>query len=222
MRKLKITIILMLAVMLTGCSSLRNFGDKVVGSGVIKNEKRNIGAFTSIEASGAFDVEVVCQKEPGLELEGDDNLLPLVKTEVRGGTLYINPEKDFSVRKAIRVKITVPNLESISSSGASSFRVTEVKNEKLKIDTSGASSLNLAGETKSLDLHMSGASKVESDDLRAERVKISLSGAGKASVYASEELNAEVSGAGSVSYAGDPKTVNKHVSGVGSVSKKSI
>ncbi|HEY0547199.1 MAG TPA: head GIN domain-containing protein [Pyrinomonadaceae bacterium] len=218
---MKITIILMLAVMLTGCSYVKSFGDRVVGSGVIKNEKRSVNAFTSIDASGAFDVEVVCQKEQSLELEGDDNLLPLVKTEVRGSTLYIKPDKEFSVRKAIRVKIAVPNLESISSSGASSFRVADVKNEKLKIDTSGASSLNLAGETKSLSLDMSGASKVESEGLRAERVTISLSGAGKASVYASEELNAEVSGAGSVSYAGDPKTVNKHVSGVGSVSKKS-
>ena len=211
----------MLAVMLTGCSFVKNFGDKVAGSGVIKNEKRNVTPFTSIDASGAFDVEVVCQKDLSLELEGDDNLLPLVKTEVRGGTLYLNPEKDFSVRKPLRVKISVPNLESISSSGASNFRVTNMKNDKFKIGTSGASSLHLAGETKSLDMEMSGASKVESEDLRAERVTISLSGAGEADVYASEELNAEVSGAGSVSYSGDPKTVNKHVSGVGSVSKKS-
>ena len=214
---MKITIILSLAVLLTGCSYMKG----VVGSGNIKSEKRTIPAFTSIDASGAFDVEVVCQKEPGLEIEGDDNLLPLVKTEVRGTTLYIKPDQQFSVRKPIRVKLSVPNLESISSSGASSFNVSNVKNEQLKIDTSGASNLNLSGETRSLDLEMSGASNVASEGLHAERVRISLSGAGKADVYASVELNADVSGAGSVSYAGDPKTVNKKVSGVGSVSKKS-
>ncbi len=214
---MKLTIILSLAVLLTGCSYMKG----VVGSGNIKSEKRTIPAFTSIDASGAFDVEVVCQKEPGLELEGDDNLLPLVKTEVRGNTLYIEPGQQFSVRKPIRVRLTVSNLESISSSGASSFHVSNIKNEQLKIDTSGASNLNLSGETRSLDLEMSGASNVASGDLHAERVRISLSGAGKADVYASQELNADVSGAGSVSYAGDPKTVNKKVSGVGSVSKKS-
>lgn len=218
---LKFTIILSLAMLLTGCSYMKGLGGGVVGSGNIKSEKRTVPAFTSIDASGAFEVEVVCQKEPGLELEGDDNLLPLVKTEVRGNTLYIEPQKQFSVRKAIRVKLTVSNLESISSSGASNFHVSNIKNEQLKIDTSGASNLNLSGETRSLDLEMSGASKVDSGDLHAERVRLSLSGAGKADVYASQELNADVSGAGNVTYAGDPKTVNKKVSGVGSVSKKS-
>jgi hypothetical protein len=207
-------------MLLTGCSYMKGLGGGVVGSGVLRNEKRAIGAFTSINASGAFDVEVVCQKEPSLEIEGDDNLLPLVKTEVRGNTLYIEPDKQFSARKAMRVKLTVQNLESVSSSGASGFHISNIKNEQLKIDTSGASNLNLSGETRSLDLEMSGASKVDSGSLRAERVRVSLSGAGKADVYASEELNADVSGAGSVTYAGDPKTVNKKVSGVGSVSKR--
>ena len=199
---------------------MRDLASGVAGSGVIKNEKRSISGFTAIDASGAFDIDVVCQKEPSLELEGDDNLLSLVKTEVRGSTLFISQERPFSVKKAIRVKLTVPNIESISSSGAGNFHVTQIKNEKLKIDTSGASTLEMSGETVALNLDMSGASKVDTERLRAARVKISLSGAGKATVFASEELSADVSGAGSVTYAGDPKTVNKNVSGVGSVSKK--
>jgi hypothetical protein len=199
---------------------MKGFGDQVVGSGVIKTEKRTVPAFTAVDASGAFEIDIVCQKETSLELEGDDNLLPLVKTEVRGGTLYLKPEKSFSVKKALRVRIAAPNIESLSSSGASSFNVSDVKNEKLKIDTSGASNINLSGETKTLDMDMSGASKVNTEDLHAARVTISMSGAGKANVYASEELNAKVSGAGSVTYSGDPKVVHPEVSGVGSVSKK--
>ncbi|MBV9957323.1 MAG: DUF2807 domain-containing protein [Acidobacteria bacterium] len=217
---MKIISILLLTALLTGCSVMKGLGEGVHGSGVIKSEKRNVEAFTALDTSGAFDIEIVCQKEPSLELEGDDNILPLVKAEVRGGTLYLSPDKPYSTRKSVRVRITVPNLESISSSGAGSFRVTELKNEQLKIDTSGASNIDLAGQTRSLDLDMSGASKVDSESLKAERVRISLSGAGKANVYASEELNADVSGAGSVTYTGDPKTVNKKVSGIGSVSKR--
>jgi hypothetical protein len=217
---LKITLVLLAALTITGCGHLRDLAGGVAGSGVIKNEKRSISGFTAIDASGAFDIEVVCQKEPSLELEGDDNLLALVKTEVRGNTLYISPERAFSVKKAIRVKVSVPNVESISSSGAGSFRVTQIKNEKIKVDSSGASTLEMSGETTALNLDMSGASKIDTERLRAARVKISISGAGKATVFASEELNANVSGAGEVTYAGDPKTVNKNVSGAGSISKK--
>jgi hypothetical protein len=217
---MKISIVLLVALSLAGCGHMRGLHDQVIGSGVIKTEKRPISSFTSIDASGAFDVEVVCQKEPSLEIEGDDNLLPLVKTEVQGSTLSIKPEKGFSVKRPIRVRISVPNIENISSSGASSFRVIDVKNEKMKVDASGASSFDIAGETVALDLDLSGATKIDTERLRAERVRISLSGAGKAKVFASEELDADVSGAGSVTYAGNPKKVNKKVSGVGSVSKK--
>jgi hypothetical protein len=217
---LKITIVLLLALSLAGCSHLRGLKNQIIGSGVIKTETRIISSFTSIDASGAFDVEVVCQKEPSLEIEGDDNLLPLITTEVHGSTLTIKPEKAFSVKRSIRVRISVPNIEYISSSGATSFRVSNVKNDKMKIEASGASSFDIAGETVALDLALSGATKIDTETLHAARVRISLSGAGKAIVFASEELDADVSGAGSVTYAGNPKTVNKKVSGVGSVSKK--
>lgn len=216
---MKTTIVLLLALAITGCGHMRGLTKQVTGSGVIKTETRPVSSFTAIDASGAFDVEVVCQKEPSLVLEGDDNLLPLVKSEVRGNTLYLKPEANFSVKRAIRVRISVPNVDSISSSGAGSFRIVDVKNSKMKIDASGASNFDIGGETVVLDLGLSGATKVDTEKLRAARVRISLSGAGKANVFASEELDAEVSGAGSVTYIGDPK-VNKKVSGVGSVSKK--
>jgi hypothetical protein len=45
-----------------------------------------------------------------------------------------------------------------------------------------------------------------------------VSGAASVDVYADEQLDVSVSGAGSVSYSGNPKTINKHVSGIGSVS----
>lgn len=217
---LKLTIVLLIALSLAGCGHLRGLSNQVIGSGVIKTEKRPITSFTSIDASGAFDVEVVCQKELSLELEGDDNLLSLVKTEVHGSTLSIKPEKGFSVKRPIRVRISVPDIANISSSGASRFRVMDVKNQKMKIEASGASSFDIAGETIALDLDLSGATKIDTEQLRAARVRISLSGAGKANVFASEELDAVVSGAGSVTYAGNPKSVKKNVSGVGSVSKK--
>ncbi len=215
---MRLTIILLLGLLLTGCNHINR--DSVAGSGVSKTEKREVAAFTAVDASGALEIEIVCQQEPSLALEGDDNLLPLLKTEVRGGTLYIHSEKSFSTRKAIRVRITAPNIESIQSSGASSFQVTDIKNEKLKVENSGASSINLSGQTVTLDLELSGASKADTEKLIAERVTVNLSGAGKANVYASDVLNADVSGAGSVTYTGDPKTVNRNVSGVGSISKK--
>jgi hypothetical protein len=210
----------LLAVLLvmSGCGALK-FGRGASGSGNIKTEKRQIGAFSSVDVSGAYEVEIVCQKQPGVEVEGDDNILPLVQTYVKNGTLYINSDKPFNVKKAIKVRVTTDNLEGVNSSGASKISLEGVKNEQLVIETSGASNIDAAGETRSLQIESSGASKVDVRDLRAARVKVSLSGAGHANVYASEEVNADVSGASSVTYYGEPKVVNKSVSGAGSINK---
>src|SRR5438552_996004 len=60
-------------------------------------------------------------------------------------------------------------------------------------------------------------SAIDTSKLRADNAKVEVSGAASVDVYAAEQLDVNVSGAGRVSYSGNPKTVNKHVSGIGSV-----
>jgi hypothetical protein len=212
--------LLALAFVMTGCGKMMKWSMKGTrGSGVVKAETRQIGAFSSVDVSGAYEVEIVCQKSPGIVIEGDDNILPLVKTYVENNTLYVRSEHGFNVKQPIKVRITTADLQGVSSSGASNITLEGVKNEQLVIETTGASKIDAAGETRSLEIESSGASKVDVRDLRAERVKVSLSGAGYANVYASEEVNAHVSGASSVTYYGEPKVVNKSVSGAGSINK---
>lgn len=204
---------------LTGCDALKWGGKGLSGSGVVKTEKRDVGAFTAIDVSGAYEVSIVCQKSPGLEIEGDDNILPLVDTYVKNGTLYITSERGFSVRKPIKVRVTTTDLQGVNASGATQITLEGVKNEQLVIETSGASKIDAAGETKALEIESSGASKVDVQDLRASRVKVTMSGAGRAQVYATEEVNAEASGASNIIYYGDPKVVNKSASGASSINK---
>jgi Putative auto-transporter adhesin, head GIN domain len=212
-------VVLALAVALGGCH-WGGFGGGKAGSGKMKLEKRPVAAFKAVNISGAYEVEIVAQKEQGLEIEGDDNLLPLIRTEVNDGVLNISNEKSFSTRNPIRVRISVPQLDAISTSGASDLVVSNVKSEAFNIDTSGASNIKISGEAKAFDLGMSGAGEVDAKDLRAQMVSVNSSGAAEAHVYASEELRVEASGAGSVNYYGDPKNVSEEVSGAASISKR--
>jgi hypothetical protein len=210
--------ILFLSLMLftlSGC----HFGHKT-GSGKMKVEKRDVPSFHAIELSGAYDVEVVAQKEQSLEIEADDNLLPLIKSEVHDGVLEINNEKSFNTRNKIRLRISVPTLNSINTSGASDIVVTGVRSDRFGIETSGAGSVKVSGEAQMVEIESSGAGNVDTKDLRAPRVKINSSGAATADVYASEELTASVSGAGNVNYYGDPKVVHEDTSGAGELTKK--
>jgi Putative auto-transporter adhesin, head GIN domain len=215
MKKLTLAVAMMGAslIMLSGC----HIG--VHGSGVRKTEKRDVGPFTAIDTSGALDVEVTCQKPASLEIEGDDNLLPLIETDVADGVLRIKSTKHYSSRSGITVRITVPNLERIQASGAGKFHVADLKNDRFEIHSTGVVSVSASGQTKTVQIDQSGAGRVDTHNLRAAAVDVNVSGAASVDVNATDELNVTVSGAAHVTYTGDPK-VTKRVSGAGSISKK--
>lgn len=196
-----------------------NFGG-VKGSGNVVNEKRNVADFDAIEVGGVFDVEVVAQKEFGVEIEADDNLLQFIRTEVKDGTLEISTDKRISPKGAIRVRISAPDIERLQASGASKISLSNLKNDSLKVDVSGASKLNVQGETKNLEIELSGASKIEADGLTAENVDVDGSGASSASVNVSGDLKADLSGASKVTYTGNPRNLEKSTSGASSVRGK--
>jgi hypothetical protein len=191
----------------------------VRGSGVRQTEKRDLPAFASIETTGVFEVEVICQKPASFEIEADDNILPLVDTEVKGGVLRVTTTKHYSSRGSIAIRIAVPNLESVKSTGAGKFHILDLKNDTFRIDSTGAATVVAEGQSKSVEISSTGAGKIDVHNLRANKADVRVTGAAGVEVNASDELDVTVSGAGRVTYSGSPK-VNKHVSGAGQVTKK--
>lgn len=189
-----------------------SFG-KVKGSGNFVTEKREVSSFKNVEVSGVFVVEIVAQKDFGIEVDADDNLLPLIKTEVSGDTLKIEREKGFTSKKTVTIRVYAPNIESLDVSGASKTNVVDLNNESIQIDASGASTVNVKGKTNVLTIDMSGASQIETKDLVSSKVTIDASGASEANVYVSEILSADLSGASHVNYFGNPTDITKKTSG---------
>ncbi len=210
---ISVTLVLILPVLLSSCIH------GVRGSGVRKTEQRDLSTFNAIETSGVFDVEVNCQKPATLEIEADDNILPLVQTDVRGGVLYVSTTKSFSSSGGIKLRITVPDLASVKSTGAGKFNISGVKNDKFEIRSTGAATMVASGQSKSVKISSTGAGKIDAHELRASDADVSVTGAAAVDVYATDELDVNVSGAGRVTYSGNPK-VNKKVSGAGQVIKK--
>lgn len=216
MKRIPITLPFALVLLLLGLAGCIG---GVRGSGVRKTEKRDLPAFNSIETTGAFEVEVNCQKPASFEIEADDNIVPLVQTEVRNGVLRVKTTKSYMSSGGIVLRITVPDLASVKSTGAGKFNVSGVKNDKFEIQSTGAATVVASGQSKSLKIGSTGAGKIDAHDLRSSDADVSVTGAASVDVYATDELDVTVSGAGRVTYSGNPK-VNKKVSGAGRVIKK--
>jgi hypothetical protein len=221
MKKLAIIFGLALSLsFITACHGI-HFGKGVAGSGVRKTEKRIVSDFKKIEIGGAYEVEVVAgQQQQNLELEGDDNILPLINTEVKNGTLYINSNRPFNVKNAIHIKIAAADVQGMDISGACNVSAKNIKTDRFEINASGASDVKVQGETTSLKIESNGASDIDAEKMTARSVNVSVSGAGTTRVNATEELTADASGASKIIYSGEPKVVNKKDSGASSITKK--
>lgn len=197
-----------------------SFGNKTRGSGNIATDVREIRDFRGANVSGVFQVEIAAGKDFAVEVEADDNLLPLIRTEVRNGVLHIESQKRISSENGMKVRISAPDIESIDASGVSKVNLNGVKNQELRIDTSGASKINLNGETAKLGIRVSGASSIDAENLRAADADVDASGACHVSVFATGTLRTDASGASRIVYSGSPKSVNKSTTGASSVREK--
>lgn len=212
----KLALLIVLIALGTGCHKIH---DEIAGSGKLKKEKRSVGAFTSISTEGAFDIKVVCQQPPDVEISGDDNILPLISTEVTNNVLHIKSSRGYSTAEPVTLKISVADLAGIHSDGAGTIEISGLKNDKFEIDVNGAPTISASGETKELNIEANGAAKIDTHKLRAARVEVKSKGVSAVEVYAAEQLNVNISGPSHVSYRGNA-VLKKTIMGPGSVEKK--
>jgi Putative auto-transporter adhesin, head GIN domain len=125
----------------------------------------------------------------------------------------------FSTNNGIRIKISVPNLDGISTNGAGTIDVSRLKNDKFDIDSNGAASIRVSGETNALRIEANGAGKIDTHKLRATKAVVESTGVSRVELHASDRLDVTVSGPSQVIYEGDPE-VYQSIDGPGSVQKK--
>lgn len=218
MKKNILFLLVISSALFIGC---RDWGIAGVrGNGKVVTENRNIDDFTELELGGAYNVEVKVGDKPSLVIYGEGNILKYIRTRVDGDKLIIDTKKNISPRKEIKIKITVPSLERLESSGACDVYVESISGDKFTLDLSGAGSVEVNGKVDRLDVDISGAASVNAKNLKARDTRVSLSGASSADVYASEFIDASVSGVGTINYYGNPKDVKSDISGIGSIHKK--
>lgn len=200
-------------------------------------QNRNVGSFEKIDLEGNFIVYLQSDSECSVSVEGDEEIVNMVLTEVENGTLkisYMNqsyPGMENSVTITIKV-INLLELFGRKTIGIYSTDVLHIDNLKLDFagalnmdlevsgnsvigQFAGASNVVLSGRVDTLKLEMPGAGKLKAFELLAKNVDLNMAGAGKAEVSVSNQLKVEMAGACYVSYKGKPNEVFSNISGIG-------
>ena len=190
------------------------------GSGNARAEVRPVAAFSALEVSGVVGVELALGPEVRVELSGDDNLLPLVDTQIGGTVLTIRNREAVRAVAPLVARITAPRIAAVTASGASRVTLHGMHGEPLAITVHGAATVRGDGAIPELAVHASGAGTVDLDGLTAERARVTAAGSATVAVDVTRALDVRVSGAGKVSYRGSPPSVTQEVSGAGSLVKR--
>lgn len=89
----------------------------------------------------------------------------------------------------------------------------------VSFEISGSGKIQAQGNADVVKTSISGSGKVLGADLQVNRCDVRISGSGDVEISVKDQLDANISGSGSVSYRGNPGKINSHSSGSGRVSK---
>ena len=237
-----IGILILVATMASGCIVVDLNGcskETVKGSGDVVTEERQLPEFKTIKLKGIGRVVLTQDASHTIRIQTDDNIMPLIKTEVHADELVIS-QGNFNLRPTVLdLHITVAQLEGIAVSGSGNIvgksrfvaedffakisgsgdMALELEVAQLETKISGSGSMNLSGKTGQHNASISGSGKINAFDLRTQKVSLQVSGSGDCKVNAAETLDAKISGSGDVLYTGHPRITSK-ISGSGSLASR--
>ena len=189
------------------------------GNGHIVTDQRTVADFSEIDAKGAFNIEWR-SGPPALTITTDENLLTYIESRKIDNRLELRTRERVHSKHGIKVVVSSSNRSGAKLSGASDLNVPALTGQNFAIQSSGAADVTLDGAVDELLADMTGATDLKAKSLQARIVQISTTGAASAVVNATETLRVAITGAGDVAYYGNPKTIEKRVTGAGSIHHK--
>lgn len=194
------------------------------GNGHIKEEQRQVEEFNAVEVGGGVHVDITVGRERRVTVTADENLLPLIKTRVKGGVLHLERETELRTTKPIKLTVVTPTLERVGASGGVVMNVQAAANKRFAVDGSGGAKIDLrgvdaeqldlelsggveakvAGKARSARLELSGGVDLDAQGLDVETARINASGGVTARLAVSKAINGDTSGGVSVRIKGRP------------------
>ncbi|NAS32872.1 DUF2807 domain-containing protein [Flavobacteriaceae bacterium R38] len=235
----KFIVMIFVSLLFFSCQWDINLGEGERGNGNVVTEARNSDeSFTVVKAAEGLDVYITQDKKTSISVEADENIIGLIRTDIKNGILRIHTEERIGRAKSKKVFVSLPEITSLrSSSGADLYTTAVIKADRIELDSSSGADLKVEVEANEVDcdassgsdIVVSGKAKIlyadasTGSDIKARKLLVTkciakASTGADISVNATDELVANTSTGGDVNYTGDP-IVKKSKSTAGTVSK---
>lgn len=175
MRQILMAAAIMIAM--SGCKAGEQ-GDNMVkvADRDLKRETRTVGNFDAVRLIGSYDVVYSQGKTTKVEVVAPDNMMDMITTEVKNGTLTISTKKIAGVTVISRtsddvtVYVTSPTLTEMNLIGSGDITAKDpVKSDRLRLNLQGSGDMDFSNiECKNLTANLQG-----SGDMKISKVSTS-------------------------------------------------
>ncbi len=235
-----IAIVVVVAVVCT-VLILRFWPGVLVGSGNLETEEYAFTDFTEVDIGSTFEFEVRQSSSYSIEITADDNVMEHIQVSKDGQTLKIRLGRvSITGPVTLRASVTMPGLLGLTASGwshgtVSGFASTEdlditvsgasgvtgnITAGNVEFDMSGGSTIQLEGSASDIDANVGGGSHLNLEDFAVDNADINFSGGSWGTVNLSGRLDANLSGASTLLYVGEPAMGTINVSGASTLRRK--
>ena len=213
-----------LALLTAACGVLGG-GKRVSGTGPLVTDNRRLTPIDEIVLEAGVDLIVIRGDQQTVNVSAQDEIQPLLKTEVDNGKLTVSIDGDVDMDGGTNVELVLTELASLkiessgnvsvrgfrgdklklASEGSGNLAALELDYDDLDLSTGGSGDIDLAGAADDVTIALTASGDVDAYDLAAKKVKVTSKGSGDVRVNVSDDLDAEVKGSGSVYYRGNPE-----------------
>ncbi len=217
-----------------------NFGG-TQGKGALVSQTRDLPAFHAVESGIAADLVLHVAPESRIAFSIQENLVPLLKTEVEDGCLKIYFSESVNYQERLVIDVYAPSYDALlmmgsgnmtlqdsvraqtftaSLSGSGNIRVRQLTSDQVDVSITGSGNVEMGGSTRGMKADISGSGECQLRELSAQSAQVQVTGSGDVSCTVQESLDAAITGSGDIEYQGSATAVKSSVTGSGEITKK--
>ncbi|WP_294824954.1 head GIN domain-containing protein [uncultured Flavobacterium sp.] len=212
--------------------------ERIQGNGENTKEKREVSAgFDQVKVTGNFNVVLVSGQTGTITLEGEENLISQITTDVSEGELAISSGNKLLIssrNKKITVKVPVDDISRITLKGSGCIDVRPtmhadveltldgcgqikayVAAAKVKACVLGNGEISISGKAADFECRVVGSGSVKAYGVESPLVNALVSGSGNVEANSTKAVKGRISGSGNIAFVGEPKETDLKHSGTG-------
>ncbi len=236
--------LLLCAAVVFSCKK-ENSGDCFKSTGDVSIEYRTLATFDTIQTDDNVNIFLTCDTFFEVKVEAGENLIPLIKTDVKNNTLCVRNDNKCnwvrSFKVPINVYVTMPSPGGIFNDGHATIKGLNTITDRtvvIKMSSSGdvdlkldvphlltklsasEGNLYLTGTCPFSEIFCIGTTIIYANDLITDKTYITTYGTGDMHVNTATQVGANIYWIGNVYYTGNAVETYAHYTSSGRLIKK--